>query len=236
MPRRSANRKQWRVAVDRLVSPDETVILATHARTSYAVPAAGVYLRDRVCETKTYELSKPPQLSESSVTSLQALLRKQFQEASRVHQQFKTLPAAEVHLIGHTLNYYDGEPFVGLPHAEAGKYGALTRSETLVFRDEDLDSAYKDGSATRCPAYLGGAAGLPNGAPAGFGTDLGYRRTSADGLHVAGYYADTTRQQFDFHLATSGEKRGLMLCSPSKILVPIEPTSHLISIGCCPNR
>jgi RHS repeat-associated protein len=211
MPRRAVYRKQWRVAVDRLVSSDETVILATHARTSYAVPVARVYLRDRVCETKSYELSKPPQLSESSVTSLQALLQKQFQEASRIHQQFKTLPAAEVHLIGHTLNYYDGEPFVGLPHAEAGKYGALTRTETLVFRDEELNSAYKDGSGTRRPAYLGVTAGLPNGAPAGFGTDLGYRRTNADGLHEAGYYADTGRQQFDFHVATSGEKRGLLL-------------------------
>lgn len=74
MPRRAAKRKPIAATVD--IQPDETRILATHSRTEYATPPdQTIYLHDRVCKTKLYELSSAPMLSEDDPGSLSALLR-----------------------------------------------------------------------------------------------------------------------------------------------------------------
>lgn len=218
MPRRQANRARWRVAVNRDVAPDETRVLGTFTRTGYAVPAGSAYLHDRISEVKSFELSQPP-LREYAGLTLRDLLRKQFDDARALSGSFfdkrKTdadLERNGLALFSHVLNYFDGDiAFVGREHGTVGPFGALTKTETLVFRDNELDKACADPNGSRRPTYLGGTAGLPKGAPATFGTDLGYLHKSSDGVHVAGYYTNTVRAEFDFQALAAGERRGLKL-------------------------
>src|SRR6266566_6193101 len=94
------------------------------------------------------------------------------------------------------VNHFDGLGFAGRDDGRV-EYGALTRSESLMFTSDVLDAAYADGGTSRRPTYLGGAAALPAGAPANFGASLGYqRRLTAP--YRDGWYADTTKQQYDF--------------------------------------
>ena len=215
-PRRSLTRAQWTVAVDRQMSPDESRILATHTRMSYATPDAGFYIRDRVCDAKTFELADPRGPSHYNMTSSTELLRKQFEDSNAVRSRFFTpnteaeFQQAGLNLTGHKVSHYDGEPFMGLPAGRAGRFGALTRTETLAFRDQELEAAYVDGGSSRRPEYLGGALALPSGAPANFGTASGYQSESADGVHLKGYYVNTTRHQYDFQVPNSREQRGLL--------------------------
>ncbi|MFH0341567.1 MAG: SpvB/TcaC N-terminal domain-containing protein [Chromatiales bacterium] len=199
---------------------DEARILANHTWTEYAVPARNLYLHDRVAQVRSFELRSPPGVSETEPSDLIQVLAEQTNAAQAIHQQFRTrldpwtpgqtLPA-EVHLISHTVNHYDGTPeqaFIGRPAGEVGPYGALTHSESLAFTDVELDAAY----GAQRPAYLGGTAVLPAGAPTGFGGNLGYRReqNAANGHHD-GYYFDTQRRKFDFHDAESPQWRGLVI-------------------------
>ncbi len=196
---------------------NETRVLAVHTRTEYATPDPGIYIHDRVAQVRTFELKSPPELVESNPDDLSQVLQDQATAAENMHQRFRALLdpwsagaslPAEVCLIGHALNHYDGDAFVGRPVGEVGPYGALTRSEVLALTDHELDDAYGD----RRPAYLGGSAALPAGAPAGFGSDLGYRResTSLEGYHD-GHYADTRRQQYDFQDPTRSQRRGVVI-------------------------
>lgn len=220
LPRRSRKRTAVEGAVVGAIAEDEvneTRVLAVHTRTGYAAPGPGVYIHDRVSQARTFELESPPELAESDPDDLARLLLDQATAAATMHRRFRALLdpwragtslPVEVRLIGHALNHYDGAAFAGRPVGEVGPYGALTRSEALVFTDHELDDAYGE----RRPAYLGGSAGLPAGAPVGFGSDLGYRRESAspDGYHD-GYYTDTRRQQFDFQDPTRSQQRGVVV-------------------------
>jgi RHS repeat-associated protein len=207
MPRRAAKRKPIATGVN--IQPDEIRILATHSRTEYATPPdQSIYLHNRVCKTKLYELKEGPRLLELDPASLSALMRQQASEAKRIRDLFAALQPTEIHLIGHTRNYYDGAAFEGLPSGQSGKYGALTRVQTLVFRDEELDAAYADPRASRRPSYLDGSAAIPNDAPPGFGNQVGYHLQSVDG--VAGYYVNSQRQQFDFQRGAANP-RGLVV-------------------------
>jgi RHS repeat-associated protein len=219
LPRRSARCHDVVGAEVGRVTPDERWILATHTRTEYALPESGVYTHDRVAQVRTFELAEPPEVSESAPDNLFRFLQDQTAAAHAVRVNFEeslkdwplgmALPGA-VRLIGHSVNHYDGAAFEGLAAGRLGRFGALTRSESLVLTDEVLRDAYgKQGE--RRPSYLGGNAALPNGAPSGFGQDLGYRKKadSREGHHD-GYYADTKRQQFDFQ-ADAGQQRGVVL-------------------------
>jgi RHS repeat-associated protein len=216
LPRRSATRQPVEGAVIGRVDPDEPRILATHTRTGYATPDPGVFIGDRVAHVHTFELDPPPEVTESQPDTLRLVLAEHATAAAQVHGSFRervgawqpgaALPAG-VRLLGHTVNHYDGPAFVGRPPGELGPYGALTRSESLVFTDEVLQDAYGD----RRPAYLDGNAGLPNGTPAGFPGDLGYRLESAVGTgYHDGYYADTLRRRCDFQEPAPRHRRGLV--------------------------
>src|SRR5207244_1214860 len=95
--------------------------------------------------------------------------------ASQVHLEFENALAqwkpaqgapVAYEILGHTVTKYDGVAFKGKPIGQKlDQYGALTRSESLVFTDAILDNAY--GSLR--PGYLDGNAALPAGAPATFG-------------------------------------------------------------------
>ncbi|MGH8068935.1 MAG: SpvB/TcaC N-terminal domain-containing protein [Candidatus Entotheonellia bacterium] len=216
-------RQQTAVALPRRAArrggADEIRILATHTCTDYAHPDPDLYLHDRVAQVRTFELRHPPGVNETEPNNLIQVLAEQARAAQAIHRRFRMLldvwvPGqalpAEVRLISHTINHYDGTPqqaFVGRPAGEVGPYGALTRSEALAFTDIELDAAY----GAQRPAYLGGAAGLPSVAPSGFGSNLGYRREqrAPNGYHD-GYYFDTQRHKFDFHAASSPQRHGLV--------------------------
>jgi len=219
LPRRSVKRKKVEGAIVGQIDVNETQILATHTRTEFATPDPGLYLQDRVAQVRSLELDPPPGVVESDPNDLHQVLQDQAAAAREVHQRFRglldpwqtgqPLPAG-VRLISHTLNHYDGTAFTGRPSGEVGPHGTLTRSESLAFTDAELDAAY----GNRRPTYLGGSAVPPPGAPAGFGSNLGYRPESASptGYH-AGYYVDTQRQQFDFQDSNSAQQRGLVVAT-----------------------
>ena len=211
MPRRSAKRHAVTGAVIGTVAPDETHVLATHTWTTYAAPQAGVYIHDRVAQVKTYELASPPVVAETSPANVIAVLKDQWSTAQSLHIQF--MQGAGVHLFAHVVNHYDGQAFVGKAPGDAGQYGALTRSEALVFTDPLLDDAYAGdpGKPSRRPDYLGGTLSMPAGAPARFGGSTGYHLKNADSAYEAGYYADTKRIKFDFQDATLLVKRGVVV-------------------------
>jgi hypothetical protein len=183
MPRRWAKRHAV-TGVPVVPAPDETRVLTTQTRTDYAEPDPGTFIHDRVAQVKVYELAVPPGVAETSPNDVLTVLRDQARAAGEVRERFDNLTG--VRLVGHTLHHYDE-----LPVGKVGLHGALTREETLVFTDDDLDTAY----GAWHPSYLGGPAQLPPGAPAIAAANIGYRReTSAPYGH--GYYADAERRQY----------------------------------------
>jgi RHS repeat-associated protein len=217
LPRRERRRVTVDAEVVGQTSVDETRILAKHVRTSYAVPDIGVYIFDRAAHVHTFELAAPPEPAEADPGDLDAIARERADAARSVHASFAGLLAgwspgaalpAGLRLTAHAISHYDGPAFDGRDAGAVGPYGAITRTEALAFGDAELDTAY----GSRRPAYLGGGAALPSGAPASFATDLGYREESrsAAGYHD-GWYVDTARRKFDFQDAAGGESRGVLV-------------------------
>ena len=206
MPRRSTRRRALNAAVVGTIVPDETRLLATHTRTVYAAPPAGVFIHDRVAQLRTYELTAAPIVQERSPTDVRAVLADQAQAAGAVVTTFNLLDASDVRLIKHAVHHYDGDAFTGLECGLVGHHGLLTRTATLVFTEETL----ADGYATWRPAYIGGDLTLPAGAPSGFGETLGYRHNPPEPGYVPGWYADTICQASDIQLAAP-QQRGLVL-------------------------
>jgi RHS repeat-associated protein len=204
LPRRERRRRPVAAAVVGPTSVDETVVLAVHTRTEYAIADPSLELHDRVAQVRTFALADPGGVIERHPDDLHEVLADQIAAAEAVRTRFgealepwvpgQPVPD-ELELLTHDLNRYDGAAFTGRPIGEVGPYGALSRSESLAFDDAGLDAAYAD----RRPTYLGGPAPTPPGAPAGFGADLGYRReaASASGYHD-GWYAVRQRHRFDF--------------------------------------
>ena len=209
LPRRQTKRQAIAGTVVGSIDGDnvnETRILATHTRTAYATPDTDLYIHDRVVQVSIFELNNPQSVHESDPNNLFQVLQDQAAAAREIHRQFQEL--IDARLIGHTINHYDGEAFIGRDDGKVGPYGALTRSEALVFTDRELDAAYED----RRPAYLGGSAEVPPGTPDDFGNNLGYhwKETSPEG-YQNGYYVDTQRQQFDFQDSACSQQRGLVV-------------------------
>lgn len=224
LPRRQAKRQE----PEGTIAANETRILATHTRTDYAKPMANtnIYIHDRVAQTRTFELRDAPGVSESEPQNVATVLQEQADAARAVHHQFSEVLkdwvsgqaiSKQVHVIGHTINHYDGEAFEGLPSGAVGPYGAITRVESFVLTDAELNQAYEG----QRPSYLGGPSSLPPDAPAGFEATLGYTRTenTADGHH-AGYYVDSQRRRYDFHDPQLGRTTGFMVGSQDALRHP----------------
>jgi RHS repeat-associated protein len=206
LPRRSIKRTSVNGTV-----MDEVNLLATHARTTYIAPpatGAGTYIADRVAEVQRFEPVAPIPFLESDPNNLQRIISDQVRQA----QDFHDLCMADVGLTrtGHTRNFYDGPSFVGLDPGLIGLHGTLTRSETLVFTDRELDRAYDAPSASRRPDYLHGPMSRPAGAPDSSMASLGYRMRVIGG--VRHYYTDTLRQQNDLQAGTANP-RGLTVAA-----------------------
>jgi RHS repeat-associated protein len=179
----------WRTLDD---SPG-TPYLATTTRTVFAAPTepdAEVHIADRVSKVTTYEIVNdgPPVLDLVDLP--------------------ETSPGLKV--VGQTLNFYDGDAFIGLPTSVVGRHGALMRSESLVLTEELLREAYGDAQ----PLYLD-----PSGPPAP-GPELPQEflglLPSLAGYHFdpgeerqRGYFAATARHRYDFHEA-GGTPRGML--------------------------
>ncbi len=156
---------------------DETRILATHTTSSYAASShPAVFIHDRLADSRSYELTTPPGLTESDPDSPTAILRDQADAAGAVAEIFHQLAAGTVRLFAHTMHHYDGDPFDGLPIGELDTLGVLSRSETLVLTETEL-AAY----AARRPDYFGGTLSRPAGAPADAAADLGYHALTIPG-------------------------------------------------------
>jgi YD repeat-containing protein len=208
LPRRSRRRTPVTAAFVGTVEPDDTRVLATHTRTSYA-RRDGLHVHDRVAGVRTFELRDAPGVDETEPDDVSRVLTDQVSAALEVVRLFDRLAPDDVRLTGHVVHHYDGPAFEGLPSGELGDHGALVRTETLAFTDDLLNRVYGDWR----PTHLGGQAEAPAGAPEGFGRDLGYRHEPGDGVHVAGWYADTLRCAYDVQGArTAGQPvRGLVV-------------------------
>jgi hypothetical protein len=171
--------------------------LATQSVTTYAAPwPAGPYIHNRVAVSTSYEM---PDTSGKQVGDLRA------SDAS--------VPA---NVIAQTLNYYDGAAFAGLSganFAKVGSYGALTRTEQLVFTDQHLANALQ-GTGMSTPPWL-----TRQNATWGAEYPAAFRQAvptlgsfayndGSDGWHVAGYFAATQRRAYDVQLGTG--TRGLV--------------------------
>lgn len=169
--------------------------LATQTQTDYAEPEdAAVYIHDRVAKTTTYEFKET---------------------AGRTLSEIKTNPTLK--LIGQTLNFYDGEAFLGCDEGCIEQFGALVRAESLVLTKAILEEAYPTKNAapdtTGIPIYLREEhPDWVNGEyPEGFrnlATWAGYHyRLGVDGV-AEGYFVATEQRQYDFQLP--GQERGLV--------------------------
>ena len=198
-------RRQISVAVPRgrqFLNPAEAgePYLSTLTFTDYAQRDDEKLMVDRVARTTTYEVINDGSLASSALITL-------IKEGD-----------AELEIIGQSINYYDGEAFIGLPFGQLGEYGVQVRSESLVLTDEILREAYSDDSnpesTLEIPPYLNpdGSVNWSDEYPVEFRNRLNplagyvYHRTNP---YETGYFSITQRQQFDFHLSENG--RGLPL-------------------------
>ena len=167
--------------------------LGTLSETRYAQrDDAQRYIVDRVAGSSSFEI-----LNDGSQTIYDIYWDIQTGRAARKPKLF-----------GQTFNYYDGEAFVGLPSGQLGDFGALVRRESLVLTEEMLREAYNDpvnSDAPDKPPYL-----RPEGAtswlaeyPLEFQHETpplaGYTFADGSDHRERGYFAQTTRLEFDFH-------------------------------------
>lgn len=117
---------------------------------------------------------------------------------------------AQLRLIGHTRNYYDGDAFVGLPLGSLGEFGALVRSESLTFTDDFLKTTFdqnEPASVSPLPCYLNAAAPVTWTAeyPTEFRALLpalaGYVHYGDGEISGSpgGYFVVTQHHRYDFH-------------------------------------
>lgn len=180
--------------------------LATQTITEYAQrDSGGVYITDRVASTTTYEI-------------LNSGREGLFELKESISNG--TAPRA---IIDHTLSFFDGPAFRGLPYGQLGDHGALVRTETLVLTPEILREAYRSGDRVldppEEPPYLApdGVVTWPAEYPQDFRDRLpalaGY--TYHDGRagtpYERGYYAPTKRCEYDFQRNRPGARRGLLV-------------------------
>jgi RHS repeat-associated protein len=156
------------------------------------------YIADRVARVTNYEILND---GRSSI----------FQLWEKVQADSSVLK-----VIGQTINFYDGEAFTGLPFQQAGAYGALVRSESLVLTKDILEEAWRsdDGAATAPPYLVPGAAPVWTADyPEEFRTlpplaGYVFHDGGAGEPYTSGYFVITERRSYDFQ-DPAGEKRGL---------------------------
>ncbi len=132
----------------------------------------------------------------------------------------RTWDITDAELIGHSINFYDGDdtsgqPFNGLAYGTLGEYGVLVKTLQLVLTKDVLDAAY---GATDWPIYLENQ--FPSYTSTPYPTDFqsiaeyaGYLRDPMGGTGTEDFfYVPTMRAKYDFHTNAS-DPRGLALAS-----------------------
>ena len=189
----------WRKLEDKPKSP----FLGTVTRTKYASPIdPDIYIVDRVAKVTTFEIQT---------------------DGRETVFELKDLPdgSPKLDVIGQTLNFYDGEGFVGLASDKIGEHGVLVRTESLVLTEEILREVYKseDRDALEIPPYLkpGGPPEWTKEYPQEFRNHIqglrdlaGFTFHAGDDVHERGYFATSARNKFDFQEPGSSQ-RGLLL-------------------------
>jgi RHS repeat-associated protein len=169
----------WRGVEDR---PSE-VYLATRFVTVYAAPIdPAIHIRNRVAVATTYDMTK-------SAGATIGTLRDRLDDD------------VDLSIMAQTINYYDGDVFIGLPFGALGAFGAVVRSESLILSEPVLQRAY--GGALPGNPWPGGyPQGFVFAAPAmaGYACHPG----GPGAVHVRGYFADTDRRRYDFHSDAAG--------------------------------
>jgi RHS repeat-associated protein len=201
-------RTELAVAVPRGRDPRLTLTVAgepylsTYKVTEYARrDAADRYIVDRIARVTGYEVLND---GRDSVIALRQAIAN---------------GSSALRVISHARTFYDGDAFTGLPLGQIGDYGAVVRTESLVFTDELLATTFDSSdplSVGPRPCYLSpGAiaswtAEYPEEFRVGLAPLAGYVHY-ADGEipgSPGGYFVVTERHRYDFH--GSGEiVRGL---------------------------
>jgi RHS repeat-associated protein len=188
--------------------------LATCAITEYAGrDDSNRYVVDRVARSTRYEVRNDGR-----------------QSALELHASVAS-GTAELHVIGQTRTFFDGDAFVGLPVGTIGDHGAPTRREELAFADAFLADAL-------APAYL-----LPGVVPWGAEYPGGFREATpplAGYLHVAGtgYFVVAERLRYDFQSGdvSRGVVRERLDALGSSQTIELDeydlfPTRHIDAVG-----
>jgi RHS repeat-associated protein len=185
----------------RASAPAGDPYLGTLAETQFAQrDDAQQYMVDRVAASTSFEI-----LNDGSQT---------------VYDLYRGIQAgmAPRNLIGQTINYYDGDGFVGLPFGQLGDFGALVRSEALVLTEELLREVYRDPAspdAPDVPPYLqpGGITTWRVEYPKEFQDNTpvlaGYTFADGSDHRAGGYFAQSARVTFDFQIPDVSNRRGL---------------------------
>jgi RHS repeat-associated protein len=168
--------------------------LATQNLTTFATAAANMpYLVDRPNSVVSQEILNDGNLS------AQQLVR-------QVQQGLGNL-----RLIGHSVSFYDGDSYTGLPFGQLGLYGALIRTDSLVMTEQNLNEVY----GIHRPGYItpGTAAHWGDEYPAEFraltAPNAGYRYQAANPYFV-GYYRTSDSCSYDFQTGAASI-RGLVV-------------------------
>ena len=187
--------------------------LITHTRVDYARrDDAQQFMVDRVARSTAYQIAND---GREDVFTLRAAIAAGGRDDPR-------------YVVSQTLSYYDGDSalpaggaFEGLPYGRLGRYGMLTRSETLVLTDEIAQAGYRTGNAVlnppELPPYVRNDAAIVWTAeyPQAFRDRLpamagwSYRPGGPESPHIAGYFA-VERRRCDFHDDPAGQGRGLL--------------------------
>ena len=177
----SQSQRQIRIACprgwQRIKDRPEQGYLATCSRRTHAAPTiADVYIQDRTAQTISYELT--------------STFRKTVAE---IHREAADNIGLKV--IGHSVHYYNGAAFAGLPFGEVGRFGALVRTESLAMSDEQvLDANGTDRPPDLSPA---GTTAWTTAYPPEFRAALapraGYQFRSV-ALYTPGYYIASERR------------------------------------------
>lgn len=203
----------WRSRKDQPAEP----YLATRTDIEYAIPIdMGNYIHDRIAKSTSYEILDTVGKRIMDITAIGP-------------------GSLALRLIGQTLNFYDGEAFLGAPLQQVDKFGAVTRTESLVLTDELLREAY----GTDIPPYLtpSGEAAWTTDYPPEFRSLLPVRAGytfHAGSNHPAdptGYFVNTHRCRYDFQTNDSAFSRGLVLEQLDPLHdAAINPLAHRVLI------
>ena len=127
--------------------------------------------------------------------------------------------SAATSVFGQSYTYYDGLAFQGYPLGQLGDFGAVSRTETLVFTKDILDQAYRSGGTLlnppEEPPYLittsppSWTADYPQEFQTLLPPNAGYVYHAGGGDDVAGFFT-TTGRQYDFQQG-GGPARGLVM-------------------------